>query len=111
MTTSPAREEIELAAEFAGLGLHWDLSGKARKCMKGIFVGGHWTPWLPSEDAFRLLAKVFIWTNNNSSDDSPYELVSAWASLDRAKNSGDVDQLALATFRLAVEIQRAKNGK
>jgi hypothetical protein len=108
---TPTKEQFELAAKFAGVSMTVSpVNNAAWKLIDAdpnYYVSTDaWTPHIPSTDAFNLLCAVLKWTGENPSDGSPH-LWQAWTAFDDGQEYGNPEQLAEATFLLAVEIGRS----
>lgn len=106
---TPTRQEFELAAAFAGV----EITGvDVYIVQEGVFgkVKRHWQPDLVTGDAFRLLSLVLAWLLS-------FKRIGAATALQAriddfwiaAKTPDNAEQLATATFNLAVEIQRSRS--
>lgn len=110
---NPTREEFALAARFVGFGLH-DVYGdmpwvyplplrlNSDEEPMGLRI---WTPHIPSADAYGLLAKL-IGAPDAMTFHEFVALGTPQREFEKAEASGNADQLAAATFNLAVAIQR-----
>jgi hypothetical protein len=110
---NPTKEKFELAAKFAGINLgtitrvppvlRWedDLNN-------GDTCPVLWTPHIPSTDAYSLLSAVFKWAHDSHNARAKENLGAAVQDgFIQAMASGSAEQLAEATFLLAVEIGRS----